>query len=99
MRTNSRVQQIVNSISQEFHKIFANEAVLIWFGSWVKGNACLQSDIDLAIKHEGRDDAKKILKFRQYLEAYPTLYKIDFVDMSIVGEQLKSEIDKYGKVL
>jgi len=99
MKINSRVQEIVNSISQEFHQNFANEAVLIWFGSWVKGQARPQSDIDLAIKHERQVDDKKILKFRQYLDSFPTLYKIDFVDMSMVGERLKSEIDKYGIVL
>ncbi len=95
----NRVQEIVNSISQEFHQNFAGEAILIWFGSWIKGDAYLQSDIDLAIKYEKRIDSRKIVKFRHYLDSLPTLYKIELIDMDSVGELLKSEIDRYGKIL
>ena len=81
----NRVQEIVNSISDEFYKIFSNDgAVLIWFGSWVKGDAYLQSDIDLAIKSDQQLDNKKPSTFRQYLDEFPTLYKVDLVDMRFV---------------
>ena len=96
----NRVQEIVNSISDEFYKIFSNDgAVLIWFGSWVKGDAYLQSDIDLAIKSDQQLDNKKLSTFRQYLDEFPTLYKVDLVDMRDVGELLKTEIERYGKIL
>jgi len=56
-----RVQAIVNGISQEFHHRFADKATLIWFGSWVKGTAYQQSDIDLAIEHHGKLTKKEIV--------------------------------------
>ena len=55
-----RVQAVVNEISQEFHHRFADKATLIWFGSWVKGTAIQQSDIDLAIEHHGKLTQKKM---------------------------------------
>ena len=96
----NRVHEIINSISDEFYKIFYNDgAVLIWFGSWVKGDAYLQSDIDLAIKSDQQLDNKKLSTFRQYLDEFPTLYKVDLVDMRYAGELLKTEIERYGKIL
>ena len=95
----NRVHEIINSISDEFYKIFYNDgAVLIWFGSWVKGDAYLQSDIDLAIKSDQQLDNKKLSTFRQYLDEFPTLYKVNLVDMRDAGELLKIEIERYGKI-
>ena len=99
MRGSQRVQQIVDDIKQEFHTIFSHTTVLIWFGSWVKGNAYKQSDIDLAIKDVAVLDDTLLLKFKQYLSDFPTLYKIDLVDMRYINILLKNEIDQYGKIL
>jgi predicted nucleotidyltransferase len=99
MKNIKRVQKITADISQEFHKTFSNTTHLIWFGSWVKGNAYEQSDIDLAIKNLTTIDDEKLLKFKQYLSNFPTLYKIDLVDMRHTNELLQNEINKYGKLL
>ena len=99
MNSKLRVQQIVKDINQEFHKIFSHTTILIWFGSWIKGNAYKQSDIDLAIKDEFFLDDKKLLKFKQYLSDFPTLYKIDLVDMRHINILLRNEINQYGKIL
>jgi len=93
-----RVQAIVNDISQEFHHRFADRATLIWFGSWVKGTAIRQSDIDLAIEHHGLTK-KEIVAFRDWLEEFPTLYSIDLVELEKANDLLKQEIKQYGKLL
>ena len=98
MENELKVQEIVKTISKEFYKIFAKNATLIWFGSWVKGNAYAQSDIDLAIQHQ-QSDNKKILLFQTYLSNFPTLYKIDLIDVNNTNRLLKEEIYKYGRVL
>ena len=62
----------------------------------------MQSDIDLAIKSDQQLDSKKLSTFRQYLDEFPTLYKVDLVDlvdMRDAGELLKTEIERYGKIL
>jgi len=46
-----RIQFLVNYIARHCRQQFDNKAILIWFGSWVKGNERLQSDIDLAIDY------------------------------------------------
>jgi predicted nucleotidyltransferase len=94
-----RVQTIVNDISQEFHHRFADKATLIWFGSWVKGTAYQQSDIDLAIEHHGKLTQKEIVAFRDWLDEFPTLYSIDLVEQEKANDLLKQEIGQYGKSL
>ncbi len=99
MYANDRINNITHDINQTFHEYFGNNASLIWFGSWVKGDAYLQSDIDLAIKHNKPLNKKCLLDFWHYLEDFPTLYKIDLVDMDYADDHLKNQINKYGKVL
>ncbi|HAI68655.1 MAG TPA: nucleotidyltransferase domain-containing protein [Gammaproteobacteria bacterium] len=94
-----RVQAIVNSIAQEFYHRFADKANLIWFGSWVKGTAYQQSDIDLAIEHHGKLTEKEIVAFRDWLDEFPTLYSIDLVELEKANDLLKQEIGQYGKRL
>jgi predicted nucleotidyltransferase len=94
-----RVQAIVNRITEECHHRFGNKATLIWFGSWIKGTAYPQSDIDLAIEHHGKLTQKEIVAFRNWLDDFMTLYTIDLVDMKVAGESLTKEIKRYGKRL
>ena len=95
-----RVQTIVNGISEEFHRRFHGSASLIWFGSWIKGTAYQQSDIDLAIEHDGKKlNQKDLVAFRNWLDDFPTLYRIDLVDMKQASDLLKREIERYGKRL
>ncbi len=94
-----RVQAIVNSISEECNRRFQGSVNLIWFGSWIKGTAYQQSDIDLAIEHHGKVNQKDLVSFRNWLDDFPTLYRIDLVDMKQVNDLLKKEIKRYGKSL
>lgn len=95
-----RVQNIVDNIAEEFRRRFSNEANLIWFGSWMKGTADKHSDIDLAIDHQTAAlNQQDLIAFRDWIEDLPTLYSIDLIDMNTAGEQLKEEINRYGKQL
>ncbi|MCK5718940.1 MAG: nucleotidyltransferase domain-containing protein [Thiomargarita sp.] len=94
-----RVQTIVNCIAKEFHHRFGDKATLIWFGSWIKGTAYQQSDIDLAIEHHGKLTQKEIVEFRNWLDDFMTLYSIDLVDMKVASKLLIKEIKRYGKSL
>ena len=94
-----RVQAIVNCITEECHRRFDDKATLIWFGSWIKGTAYQQSDIDLAIEHHGKLTQKEIVAFRNWLDDFMTLYSIDLVDMKVASKSLIKEIKRYGKKL
>jgi len=99
MMTSPRVQTIVHNISKEYHRRFGNKATLIWFGSWVKGTAYQQSDIDLAIEHHGKLTQKEIVEFQDWLDDFPTLYSIDLIEMQVASEALKQDIKRYGKIV
>ena len=94
-----RVQAIVNCISEECNHRFRGSVSLIWFGSWIKGTAYQQSDIDLAIGHRGKLNPGDLVSFRNWLDDFPTLYRIDLVDMKQASNLLKREIKQYGKKL
>jgi len=94
-----RVKTIVNDISAEFNRRFQGKANLIWFGSWIKGNAYRQSDIDLAIEPVDELTQQELTAFRDWLDDFPTLYRIDLVDMKTASELLKQEINQYGQRL
>jgi predicted nucleotidyltransferase len=94
-----RVNTIVKAISTEFNHRFQGKANLIWFGSWIKGNAYPQSDIDLAIEYNEELNSQELTHFRNWLDDFPTLYRIDLVDMKSASDLLKQEIKRYGQRL
>jgi predicted nucleotidyltransferase len=94
-----RIQYLVNHIAQHCRQQFDNKAILIWFGSWVKGNARLQSDIDLAIDYHSDISQADKLAFYDWLDELPTLYHIDLVELQYADANLKTEIMRYGKKL
>lgn len=99
MNIPDRIQFIVNRIAKQCQRQFGNKVTLIWFGSWVKGSARLQSDIDLAIEYQTDVTQADILAFYEWLEAFPTLYHIDLVELHCADAGLKAEIMRYGKKL
>ncbi len=94
-----RVQTIVDDIVEECRRRFGDKVTLIWFGSWIKGNAYKQSDIDLAIKYHEKLNQTEIIAFRSWLYNLPTLYSIDLVEMNKANRSLITEIEQYGKKL
>lgn len=94
-----RVNNIVDTIGAEFKHRFGNEPNLILFGSWMKGTAKKQSDIDLAIECKASLRTNDLMAFRDWIDELPTLYSIDLVDMEYADESLIKEINQYGKVL
>ena len=72
----------------------------IIFGSRAMGNYKKGSDVDIAIVGESIDN-KTILSLNDYLnEVYPIPYFFDIVHYnSILNKNLKSHIDKEGKVI
>jgi len=94
-----RVQTIVDTIAKECRDRFGDKVTLIWFGSWVKGNAYKESDIDLAIEYHDQLEQTDIIAFRNWLDELPTLYSIDLVDNYESNRRLKAEIERDGKRL
>lgn len=86
-----QVDEIIGKVAQLCFKYSAKEGIL--FGSRAKGTALERSDIDIAVS-----GVKNFLAMQEEVENFPTLYKVDIVNMDTCGNPLLLEdIRKYGK--
>lgn len=70
---------------------------LFFFGSRVKGDSQLHSDIDLGIMGRRKIPAKIKLAIEEELESLPVLYKIELVDFADVSDEFKKEALKFSE--
>jgi predicted nucleotidyltransferase len=56
-------------------------------------------DIDLAIDNKAELNEGKLLKFKDFIDDFLTLYGIDLVDMNAANAQLKKQIELNNRVL
>ena len=86
--TSDEILQVVKSICESFH---AREAIL--FGSRAKGTATDRSDFDIAVS-----GVKAFEVLEEAIDAIPTLYSFDVVNMDTCrNELLLEDIRKYGR--
>ncbi|MBD5500430.1 MAG: nucleotidyltransferase domain-containing protein [Lachnospiraceae bacterium] len=86
-----QVNVIIEMIVEICQKYSADQVIL--FGSRAKGTALDRSDIDIAVS-----GVKDFETMREEVEALPTLFKIDVVNLDIcMNEDLLEDIKKYGK--
>ena len=86
-----QVNVIIEMIVEICQKYSADQVIL--FGSRAKGTALDRSDIDIAVS-----GVKDFESMREEVEALPTLFKIDVVNLDIcMNEDLLEDIKKYGK--
>lgn len=86
-----QVKAIIEMIVEICQKYSADQVIL--FGSRAKGTALDRSDIDIAVS-----GVKDFETMREEVEALPTLFKIDVVNLDIcMNEDLLEDIKKYGK--
>jgi predicted nucleotidyltransferase len=90
----SRIDYIITTIAKEFYQIFKSGESLLLFGSRANNTHHKHSDIDLAISSDCQIDSYKLLKFKDFVDDFPTLYGIDIVDISVANSQLKEQIKK-----
>lgn len=83
-------------------KIFAKHPLLsdyslFFFGSRVRGDSSLRSDIDLGVLGKKKIPARIKLEIEEELEKLPTLYKIELVDFADVSPGFKKEALKFSE--
>jgi predicted nucleotidyltransferase len=73
----------------ELARQFVDESVeVIWFGSWPRGEPRERSDIVIALSLGQSIPLDRMAAFREAVEELSTLYEIDLVDVSTVGDPL-----------
>lgn len=95
----ARVKALVNQVSEKIHRNLGNEVKVIWFGSWVRGNAQLHSDIDLAISSPQPIDFGDFSRLLDWIDDLPTLFSIDLVNLNEASPELINQIERYGIII
>ena len=91
-----RVSGLAQQIAAKIHEVLGEETRVIWFGSWVKGQARPHSDIDLAIVAAAPLPVGALARLRDWIDDLPTLYTIDLVNFDEASERMQQEILKDG---
>lgn len=85
------VNEVIEKAAALCRKYSAKEIIL--FGSRAKGTETERSDIDIAVS--GVQDFEQL---EEEIDALPTLYTVDLVNIDTCGNQLlKEDIEKYGR--
>lgn len=63
------------------------------FGSWARRQERRSSDIDLAIKHDGK---LSLSELRTIIAESNVPYNVDVVDLDLAGERIISKVRKEG---
>ncbi len=93
---NSKVQQLISDIKRILDKFLDQPYELYVFGSFARGDARFNSDLDIALKTGKEVDRKTIAKIRAEIDELKTLRKIDFIYLNTASEDLKEVIQKEG---
>jgi predicted nucleotidyltransferase len=95
----ARVKALVNQVSKKIHHELGNEVKVIWFGSWVRGDAQPYSDIDLAISSPQPIDFGDFSRLFDWIDDLPTLFSIDLVNSDEASPELKNQIERHGIII
>ncbi len=87
-----RVRNLARQVADEIHEELGGDTEVIWFGSWIRGDASPHSDIDLALRSPTPADPVKIARLRDWIDELPTLFSIDLVNLEEASPRLVAEI-------
>jgi predicted nucleotidyltransferase len=94
-----RVRELVDAVASEARRRLGPRTRIVWFGSWVRGDARRGSDIDLAIGAPDGIDPAAYAALWSFVDELPTLYTIDLVNLEEAGDGLRREVERTGKEL
>ncbi len=90
---------IIKEVARIIRKYLANNYKILFFGSWVKGNALPTSDIDIAILGTESVPWDLMAKILNEVDEIPTLRKIDVLDLNDKEEKFKNNVLSYAKLV
>ena len=91
-----RVKELAAQVAHKLRRELGEDTSVIWFGSWIRGNASPHSDIDLAVISPNPIEPVKLAGLRQWIDDLPTLFSIDLVNLDDAAPQLVNEILNLG---
>ena len=91
-----RVNELARAAASLVREEFGPDARVVWFGSWPRGTARRNSDIDVAILPPKPATPADWGRLRGRIEDLRTLYSFDLVDMTAASSDLLAEIERDG---
>ena len=99
MNPTPRVESIARTIAEEARARFGVGTRVLWFGSWINGEARNNSDLDIAVEPPAGVSADAFAALWSWVDDLPTLYSVDLVNLTEVGDTLRREIEATGREL
>jgi predicted nucleotidyltransferase len=93
------VKEIQNAVVSIIRKNLGAHAKIYLFGSWARGDAQPNSDIDIAIDMGDKINPDFFYRIKREIETIPTLRKIDIVDLNAAGKKFSDNILSYAITL
>jgi predicted nucleotidyltransferase len=90
------ISDAVNIIRRHLSR---REFEIVLFGSWARGNAQENSDIDLGLVGPESVDDMTLLRIKEEIRCIPTLRRIDVVDLSKTDDTFRQDVLSYAQVL
>ena len=72
---------------------------IVLFGSWARGDAQANSDIDIGLVGPEPVDDMKLFRIQEEIKGIPTLRRIDVVDLNRTDDSFRQEALNYARVL
>jgi predicted nucleotidyltransferase len=90
----NEIQEILQGMGDALHGY-----KILLFGSRARGHAGPVSDFDVGVVGEQPLDLKTFYEIADALEALPTLFQVDWVDLNRASEKLRREALQNGRLL
>ena len=94
-----KVSLLASQVADEARRRFGGNIHVYWFGSWVNGNPTNTSDLDIGIDLPSDVSSSELLDFVEWVEALPTLYRFDIINMSVISGEFRDKIISKGKLI
>ena len=92
-----RAAELAAEAARLAREILGPTIEVIWFGSWPRGRAHERSDVDIAIRCPADVPRDRLRRVREAIDALPTLYSIDVLDLHDASPVLAEEVERYGR--
>ena len=93
-------QEIINeAVSIIRRHVPGREFKIVLFGSWARGGAQENSDIDIGLMGPEPLDDMKLFRIQEEIKSIPTLRRIDVVDLRRSDDNFRREVLSYAQTL
>lgn len=92
-------EDIIKEVIKVIRQFLSEDYKVFLFGSWAKGTAINESDLDIAILGPQAVEQEIIIRIKAGVDGIPTLRSIDIVDLNSVGEDFKNKVLEHAQAV